>query len=131
MRKNIFHFFIMSGIYSLLTAFGILNKKGGKDTRDNYYSIFSFIFGFLQSFTQDLAWGKVVIIYILCIYVFVAFLGRYFAVPLSILSQWKWPVSQGAFFFFCISYRPGLIVILLMCLSFLIITKVPLLSARW
>ena len=41
----------------------------------HYLSVFSFTFVFLQSLTQDLAWGKVVIICILFIYLFAASFG--------------------------------------------------------
>ena len=92
-----------------------------------YCWIFCFIFWFLtifhQIFTQDLAWKKVVIIYMLRIYVFCSLFGVIFFSHIDNTLA----VPQSAFFFFCISHWLRLPGILLMCLSalFLIIPSDP------
>ena len=76
-------------------------------------------------FTQDLAWGKRVIISNLCIYVFYyLFRVIFFSnVDSTIPKRWVDPLCTAV----CISYRLGLLGSLLICLflRFFIISKVP------
>ena len=93
-------------------------------------SVLLFSFRFLtilyQVFTQDLAWGKQMIIGILCIYVFAASFEWYFVYHIDSILPRRWAVLQSEIF--CISYWLGLPIILCLSLLFLIIHRAPIIT---
>ena len=93
---------------------------------------FQFYFQFLsilhEIFTQDLAWGKLMIICILCIYAFCCLFWVIFFsyIDSTLLRKGAFPQNANIY----ISYRLGQMGILLMCLLFYSL-QVFLTSVRW